>query len=641
MFIIEVIPLVKINARELQLLTYFSSKEPKIGSLVLIPLGKNKAKAIVIKIGPLKEKKIDIKKSNFKLRPISKILSSESIVSSAQVSLALWISNYYLCPIGLALKLFLPKSFLRRKNLTEGKSTISFVQPKELSSNAKPSKPILLWTKERSNFYSKVIEKTIHQNRQVLILVPETKQIKYFYQLAKKISAKTAKIDSRIAPKQELEIWKKISQSEINIIIGTRKALFLPFSNLGLIIVEQEESSNYKSWDQHPRYHTRTVALKLAQLFKIKIILGTSFPSVNSYYWAKQGKFSLKTTPEQHLLKNNVAVVDMKEEIKKGNYSIFSEKLKIQLKTIMERDGQAVLFINRRGSSSTVMCRDCGYVVRCPNCNGAMVFHKQTNNSQLKKEGGVLVCHHCGHKEALPSVCPKCGSWRIKYFGAGTEKVMEELKKENLKALRLDSDIAPTKKKQERIIEDFENKKYNILVGTQLIFHLKNQDIQLVGAILVDTLLSLPEFRSPEKLMRLLCRLTKLGEETIIQTYNSDSYVFKYFKKYDLKGFLEEEIKNRKMFSYPPFSKIIKLSFSHPDPVLAKEKAEKVKKLLEHSISQIKVLGPSPGIVPKIKNKYIWNILLKTKNNALEELYPLKNLLGPNWVIDVEPQSLL
>ncbi|MBU3964129.1 primosomal protein N' [Patescibacteria group bacterium] len=638
MYIIEVIPLVKIAYCDSQVLTYFFSQELKIGSLVSVPLSKAEIKAIVKTVEPIENIKMKLKKNYFKLKPISKIISQEPIIHKPQMELCQWLSDYYISPIGIVLKLFIPKAILRRKKLfTQEVSSTGPTHKEQVQS----FRPILLNSPERIQNYIQEIKIAIKNNQSVLFLVPEINRINKYLLFLEKISKNIKVFHSELKTSEETKCWQNVQQNKIDIIIGTRNSLFLPFSNLGLIIVDEEENENYKSWDQHPKYHTRTVALKLAEIFKAKIVLGSQLPSLDSFYRAKIGEYeSFQPASDQQSSIRNINIVDMKEEVRKANYSIFSEELQEKLISVISKNKKVIIFVGRKGLATAILCRDCGHIIKCQECDTPMVYHKGPG---LKS--GLLICHYCGKTMTPPSVCPKCNGWRIKYLGTGTQKVMEGLEKiEEIKAkaVIIDSDIAPDRKGQEQISQDFQMGKYNTLIGTQLLFSLgikKEADLGVV--ILADPLFNFPEYRSPERLMQIFFKVSCLAKEMLIQTYNPDFYLFDFLRKNDFNGFLEAELNHRKPFLYPPFSEIIKLSFSHKDNAIAKKEALDFKRKIQKPLPNLKILGPAPALVSKVKNKYFWHLVVKIKGDGSETKKTIQKLIGPDWSIDVEPQILL
>lgn len=644
MFIIDAVPLTKIPLTLNQTFSYFSKEKLEQGSLVVAPIGKRKTTALVIGCAPLSEMKIQLKQSSFKLKGIDYILCQSPIVNQKQIVLGFWVHRYYLCPLGLAFKLLLPQNLLKRKK------PFTINGNKKNSQNKKEGKqPLFLCMgkAQRQKEYKKEIKKTIKEKKQVLFLAPEKGSLKEISSLIKSAFPKANTIISHgdLKPSQELENWQKTKDGTIDIIIGTRSAVFLPFSKLGLVIIDEYENNSYKSWQQHPKYDARTVAKKLSEGTGACLILADNLPSAISFFEIEQKNWRLKKSAA-FPAKPDIEIVDMKEELKKKNFSIFNEKLKRLIIEEQRKGGKTILFINRRGLATALICRDCGFVFKCEKCEAPMVFHKN--------EKSTMLCHHCGNKRLPPALCPKCQSWKIKPIGAGTQKVAAELEKlaPKIKVLRLDSDIAKTEKQQKEILDNFLQKENDVLVGTQLILNMlkenKKKDF-LTAAILVDHLLSLPEYKAEERVFNILWRLKELSKKMIIQTYNPEAPVLKYIAENELEEFLSQELQNREDFQYPPFSHLLKLTYINRDFLGSKTEAENFKNLLESSFSETKIsaliLGPAPGFIPKTNGKYVFHILIKIKKEPPSASVKAKEIIlqniRPQWDIDVDPESLI
>ncbi|MEA3307463.1 MAG: primosomal protein N', partial [Elusimicrobiota bacterium] len=538
------------------------------------------------------------------------------VINNQQMQLADFISRFYLSPKGIVLKSFIPKKIIKRKN-PEGLNLKSLENKKQ-----KLKKPILLWQEERKSFYKKQIKK----NNQVLFLVPEKTLLKKYYSWAKEIDLKTEIFHGQIKEAKAFEIFKNIASNKTKIIVGTRAALFLPFSKLSLIVLEKEESLSYKSWDLNPKYHSKSVALKLAQLSGAQIILGTSMPSVESFYFAKEKQYKLIKKEIKQEAK--ISIIDMKEEREKGNYSLLSDQLRKEI----ENSEQTIIFNNRKGLATSMRCKDCGHIIKCSECDIPMVFHKKFNNKK-----NVLVCHHCLKTMQTPSVCPKCKSREIKLSGSGTQKMFQELK--GFKAVIFDKDSVPKKNEQKKLLKEFKEKKYNILITTQLILgylHELKKDFYLGAIISADRLMNIPEYRASENFFHLIFQLRRISTKLLIQTYNKDSELFNT----KTEDFYNQEIKNRKLLNYPPFCKIIKLGYLDFSIENGKKEALDLKTKLEKYIPEIKVMGPSLALVPKVKNKYLWHLIIKINKKDYNKAQIIRQLAKEKWMIDVEPISL-
>ncbi|MBI4708876.1 MAG: primosomal protein N' [Candidatus Portnoybacteria bacterium] len=653
MYIIEVVPLTKIPIQQSQVLSYFSAHELLVGSLVLIPLSRRQEEAVVIETHQISSHRIEVKRAEYELRPIKKVLTIEPILTHQQIELAMWLGQYYFTPPGAFMKM----AIKNRKNV------ISSSAPQSAGRN------------EGSLAYAR-------RKSQKLILAPTISQVLSIVE--KCDEEKITTIHSGLTKKQLSENWQKIAKSQAKIIIGTRLAVFAPFLNLKEIIVKDETNPSHRSWDMHPHYRVHEAAQKLAEIFGAKIILKSNLPSIESYFlnalpplekegWGGFEKidFSQKNPPQSPFSKGGnqeAQIVDLRQELKEGNYSIFSRQLQKSINEALKNKQQIILFINRRGAATFVLCRDCGYVAKCPNCDAPLTYHFERNNSGFKP---ILICHHCGHKESPPTLCPKCQGIRIKAFGSGTQRVEIEAQKlfsaqggphsaEKPKILRLDSDTAPTSKEQTKIIEEFKEKKGNILIGTQMMLNDSSIKAGVVAIISADTLLHLPDFGSDERTFQTINQLRALSiSHFFIQTYNPQSKIIQLAAQGDFKSFYQQEIETRQALKYPPFSQLIKLIFRHKDP---KKSATEAKILFAKLTQQLKtsriskevifeITGPSPAFISKEKGKYIWQIVIKSapvwlaKREERTEILKKRNqfliLVPPNWEIDIDPETLL
>ncbi len=632
MYLLDVIPLTRTPHIQTQILSYFFNVPLPSGALVSIPLGKRKETGAVIDSHEVSDFKMEIKKAGYELRPIDKIINPEPILTSGQIKLALWLGQYYLASPGIFIKMMLPKSLA-----INSKSQIA-------KSGYKPK-----------NAKSK------------LILAPTTAQ-------ADKIAAeqKNAIVwHSGLKEKQLNENWQKIKRGEARLVVGTRSAVFLPFLNLKEILIEDENNPNHRSWDMFPHYRTHEAARKLAELFKAKLTFKSGITSVESF---SRAPGSIKLPPN-----NDVAVVDMRNELKTGNFSIFSLRLKETIENSLAQKKQTVLFINRRGAANFILCRDCGYTAKCANCDSPLAYH-------LINQLATLFCHRCGHKERMFALCPKCHGYRVKTVGTGTQKVELEAQRFFPQAhlARLDSDSTPEQKQQAKIIENFVKKEFDILIATQIIFswfnEIKSVQPATAAVIAADTLLHLPDFRSGERTWQIINALRGLaGENFIVQTYNPENQIIRYIAQNDWKSFYQEELETRKALGYPPFSQIVKLTFRHKDPKKAGQEAKilEVKLqniILAHSVipakagiqdsgsrvkhgmaddCDIQISDALPAFIPKEKGKNIWNIIIKFSisesndfrfpidNEFLHRRNSLLQYVPQNWEIDVDPENLL
>lgn len=626
MFIIETVPLTKIPLQKSQILSYFSTHDLEVGSLVSAPLGRRQEKAIVVETHEIKEHKMEIKEAEYELKPLKKIISRQALVTQNQIRLVLWLGQYYFASPGLFLKMMIKK-----------------VLP-------------LRGISRREKSYNTEIK---IDKKQKLILIPTISQIGTT--IKKNSQNKFTIIHSGLKAGELSKNWQKIARGETEIIIGTRLAVFAPFANLKEIIIEDETNSNHRSFDMFPHYRVHEAAKKLAEISQAKLIFKSQAPSVEAYCLAKQKQSIFKYIPPPFLKEERlqVQIVDLRQELKDGNFSIFSRQLQSAISETLKNGQQVILFINRRGLATFVLCRDCGYVAKCPNCEAPLTYHLIRSNDGLKP---MLICHHCGQKINPPSVCPKCQSYRIKAFGSGTQRVEIEAKKlfKETRVLRLDSDVAKSPEAKDKIIQEFAEKKAGILIGTQIILKRNLPKVPLAAFVSADTLLHLPDFCSGERLWQTIQQIKSfVQEKLIIQTYNPENSVIAQAAKNDYRSFLKEEVDTREILKYPPFSQLIKLTFRHEDPKKAATEAKilfvkltqqlKISKIFKEIIFEL--IGPAPAFIPKEKQKYIWRIIVKSVSPWLaseperQKIIKLRNkflMIAPfGWEVNVDPESLL
>lgn len=466
----------------------------------------------------------------------------------------------------------------------------------------------------KTEVYMHIIDEIIKE-KEVIVLVPEISLTPQFVSIFKKrFGSIVAIMHSGLSDGERYDEYRKIKEGKVSIAIGARSCIFSPFKNLGLIIIDEEHTDTYKQ-DNNPRYDAIDIALKRAKYNNIPLILGSATPSIESYTRAKLGIYKLLELPNRINKKlPSVLLVDMKNEIKKGN-KILSQKLIDEINNCLINDNQVILLLNRRGYSTTVTCNECGYVMKCPNCDIPLTYHKTHNK---------MNCHYCDYSTFKMKKCPECQSEDIQSFGLGTEKLEEEVKKIfNVNVIRMDVDTTSKKGSHARILNKFKNKEASILVGTQMIAKgLDFEDVTLVGVINGDATLNIPDFRSGERTFDLLNQVagrsgrgTKDGK-VIIQGFNLDHYSIKYASVHDYVSFYNEEMKIRKSLSYPPYIDLTLIKIVSTDYNLAYSESVKIKEYLVKY--NIKVLGPSSNI-NKINNKYYIHLVLKYKK--LESIY--------------------
>lgn len=461
--------------------------------------------------------------------------------------------------------------------------------------------------------YMKLIEEVLKQGREAILLVPEISLTPQVVDVFKKRFGKVVAIlHSGLSNGEKYDEWRKILRKEVSIAIGARSAIFAPFTNLGIIIIDEEHSSTYKQ-ENVPRYNAIDVALRRGRTYNISVVLGSATPSIESYTRAKTGVYELlvmKNRVNRSLLK--VYLVDMKDEFKNGN-RVFSSLFKEKMNDRLKKGEQVLVLLNRRGYSTVITCKACGFTHKCPNCDIPLTYHKN---------GNIMKCHYCDYKAPRLLECPVCHSKEINSLGMGTERLESLIKEEfkDARVIRMDQDTTRNKGAHKRIIDDFKANKYNVLVGTQMIA--KGLDFPLVTLVCVvngDASLNIPDFRSSERTYELLSQVAgragrdKLTGEVIIQGFNVSHYSMVYAQENDYEGFYNEEMKIRKVLKYPPYYNLclIKISGKNYDEVFGE--ANKIATYLKSNLNSI-ILGPASASMPRINNIYYVQIIIKFKN---------------------------
>ncbi|MCC3357524.1 primosomal protein N' [Bacillus sp. REN16] len=469
----------------------------------------------------------------------------------------------------------------------------------------------------KTEVYMQAIDAVLKKGKEAIVLVPEISLTPQMVSRFKgRFGSRVAVMHSGLGIGEKYDEWRKIYRKEVSVVVGARSAIFAPFENLGIIIIDEEHESSYKQED-NPRYHARDVAIFRGQLHNAPVILGSATPTLESFARASKKVYELITLKERV---NNrplptVEIVDMREELRNGNRSMFSSALFEKLTERLERKEQSVLFLNKRGHSSFVMCRDCGYVANCPHCDISLTYHR--TNHRLK-------CHYCGYETFMPTTCNECGSEHIRFFGTGTQKVEEELAKvlPEARVIRMDVDTTSRKGAHEKLLKEFGEQKADILLGTQMIAKgLDFPNVTLVGVLTADTMLNLPDFRSSEKTFQLLTQVSgragrhKLPGEVVIQSYTPEHYSIELASHHNYDGFYQNEMGIRKAHAYPPFYYLALVTVTHPELTKTVDVAEKIAIYLRNSLSnQSIILGPVTSPIARINNRYRYQCMIKYKN---------------------------
>ncbi|MCY8779199.1 primosomal protein N' [Bacillus spizizenii] len=471
----------------------------------------------------------------------------------------------------------------------------------------------------KTEIYLQSIEKVLAKGKEAIVLVPEISLTPQMVNRFKgRFGSQVAVMHSGLSTGEKYDEWRKIHRKEVRLVVGARSAIFAPFENLGMIIIDEEHESSYKQ-EEMPRYHAKEVAIKRAEHHSCPVVLGSATPTLESYARAQKGVYELLSLKHRvnHQVMPEVSLVDMREELRSGNRSMFSVELMEKLEKTISKGEQAVLFLNKRGYSSFVMCRDCGYVPQCPHCDISMTYHRY---------GQRLKCHYCGHEEPVPHTCPECASEHIRFFGTGTQRVEEELTKvlPNARVIRMDVDTTSRKGAHEKLLSAFGEGKADILLGTQMIAKgLDFPNVTLVGVLSADTTLHIPDFRSAEKTFQLLTQVSgragrheKTGQ-VIIQTYTPSHYSIQLTKTHDYETFYQHEMAHRREQSYPPYYYLALVTVSHEEVAKAAVTAEKIAHFLKANCgADTKILGPSASPIARIKDRYRYQCVIKYKQET-------------------------
>ena len=513
----------------------------------------------------------------------------------------------------------------------------------------------------KTEVYMQAMAEVLEKGESVIVLVPE---ISLTPQTASRFvgrfGERVALLHSRLSDGERYDQWHRIQKGEADIVIGPRSAIFAPVQKLGMLIIDEEHSDSYKS-ETAPRYHAREVAQKRSELANCPIILGSATPSLESFHQAQNGSYQLLNLPERIFSRKmpDVHIVDMRKELKKGNRTIFSDLLRGSIEASLVRQEQIILFLNRRGHSTYVFCRNCGYVEQCDNCSISLTYHRETRQ---------LICHHCGSRRSTHPVCPQCSNEAIRFFGVGTEAVEQEVCKAFPKArvMRFDADSTARKNAHQQILDAFKRQKIDILIGTQMVSKgLDFPNVTLVGVIAADTALNLPDFRAGERTFSLLTQVAgrsgraDLEGQVIIQTYMPEHYCIAAAQHHDYIGFYAQEVEARGALRYPPFSHVAMLLLRGRDEKAVIEGAYAARDQLEIWLTDqeppnaeattLEILGPAPAPLAKIEGKFRWHLLLRSADpekmgqllKRLTDEPPSTISKAIEFVIDIDPTNIL
>ncbi|MCD4687472.1 MAG: primosomal protein N', partial [Anaerolineae bacterium] len=529
----------------------------------------------------------------------------------------------------------------------------------------------------KTEIYLRAVERALAQGRQAIVLVPEIALTPQTVQrFAARFPGRVAVVHSHLTPGERYDTWRRARSGAVHVVVGARSALFTPLPNVGLVILDEEHDDSYKQTPPipPPYYHARETAIQLMRIMRGTVLVGSATPDVVTYFRAEQKQYRLITLPKRIIAHREriaeqvrrlnapdaryhptdaadavsaelplVHVVDMRQELRAGNRSIFSRALHTALNDVLARGEQAILFLNRRGTATFIMCRDCGYIAMCPRCNTPLTYHGPRHK---------LICHYCGYTRDHISVCPDCGSERIRHFGQGTELIEAAVKKEfsAARTIRWDRDTASKRNAHEVILHQFSTRRADILVGTQMIAKgLDLPQVTLVGIVSADTALGLPDYRAGERTFQLLTQVAgragrgALGGRVILQSYMPEHYAIQAAAEHDYERFYRQELAYREDQQYPPYRRLARIVFQFPTADLAEYEAQRAKRILEQRIAEkqftaTEVIGPTPCFFAKRNNLHRWHLVLRSANPAAV-LATLDAAEG--WFIDIDPVDLL
>ncbi len=496
----------------------------------------------------------------------------------------------------------------------------------------------------KTEIYLQALAAMIAQGKRGIVLVPEIAlTAQTVLRFASRFPGRVAIIHSALSIGERYDEWRRIRAGGVDVVIGSRSALFSPLPDLGIIILDEEHEPAYKQDERKPTYHARDAAITLGSILHIPVVLGTATPSVTTFHHVKQKEYRIVELPGRiGATLPPVEVIDLRNELHAGNTSIISRRLQSELEQVLTKGQQAILFLNRRGAASCVLCRDCGFVAMCDRCDVPLTYHSTER---------ILLCHYCNRHNEILRICPSCSSMSIRYFGLGTEKVQLTIQHSfpSARLLRWDRDTARNRRAHEQLLDRFANREADVLIGTQMIAKgLDLPGVTLVGVISADIGLMLPDFAASERTFTLLTQVAGRagrGEEpgkVIIQTFNPQHFCVDAASRHDYHEFYAAEIEARRRYGYPPFRRFVKFTYSHENRYRAQNEALLLRERLDEwierlGLAQTDVVGPAPAVMERLRGKYHWQIIARGP-----DLHPLLRVIDtPGWDVDIDPVSTL
>lgn len=631
----------------------------RLGQRVVVPFGRRRVFAFVVEL--LAESPVD------SLRPLERIRDEQPLLLPHQISLAQWIAVHYLCPLPEVLRAMIPPALRTGKATSRRRASPEAPVDQELAAAGGPA-PLTLtpeqeavfapireavaWSKPeefllfgvtgsgKTEVYLAAIKAALAQGKGAIVLVPEislTPQTEKRF--AVHFAGLVAVLHSGLTPAERGREWRRVRAGRARVVVGSRSAVFAPMADPGVVIVDEEDSSSYKQYDAMPRYQAADVARQLGRILSIPVVLGSATPRLEAYRQAT-GAQGLHLLRMPHRFGGRalppVEVVDLREELAWGNHSPFSRRLAALVTETLAAAGQGILFLNRRGTSSVVLCRSCGEALGCPNCSVSLTLHSA---------GRQCTCHYCGHQADLPERCPTCDSRLLRALGAGTERIEAEARGlwPEARILRMDRDTVGHRDAHREIYEAFVRRDADLLIGTQMVA--KGWDlpgVRLVGIVNADIALHFPDFRASERTFSLLTQVAGRagrGDEpaqVVLQTYSPDHPAVQLASAHDYEGFAALELEARRRLNFPPFTRLLVITRSDPREQAAHQQAEQEGRRLRELLagSRVEVLGPSPAFIPRLRSMYRWQLTIRAIR--LEGVRPHLPQ-GRGWSVDVDP----
>jgi len=628
MYLINVLPITYLPRSQNKSLLYFYSQKINPHCLIWASFGHRKIEGIVISSEPI-QSKIAIKKAKFQIKPLGKIINENRVITQQQLELFKWLSEYYFNPLPSLIKNGLPAINILKKIKLEDESFIS--RKNKINVLFGDNFPIL----------EKEVKKHLKNNGQVLFIFPNQIKLEFYLKNLPNLANYIAIFEKK-SSKKILNLYEKINQVKIPIIFGKRSAIFAPFKNLTLIVIIDEENYSFETFETKIHYNAKTAIFKLAQIFNADILLITSSPSLSTYQKIKTNNYqTLNSINEiKNLIKPIVYNISLKQN------EVFSSETKETIKDTLKKNNSILIFNNRRGHSPALICENCGYIFKCPNCDAALVYHQNESNN-------YLMCHHCGYKIEAPDICPNCQGYLMKFIGFGNQKINEFFKKNfpSIKTAIFDTDHLKNLNQEKETFLKFQQKEINVLIATELFLKFLDEilKIDLVVIPLLEQMLVVPDFQSEERIKHLFDDLSTKAKNFIVQSFDAQNSLINTITA---SNFYDQQLEIRSKTFYPPFSQIIKIQIAKSKPQKLFKLSDYAYQLLEKNIQKLfsqekwHLSKPISPIVSKIQGLYLkeiyWRIEINEKNwpEIIKKRNAILKLLPDEIDIEVEPLTL-